>query len=74
MKRAIIEYVENDGGNISDKPVMMIFQGKTFTGEKSEKYILELKTILADDVPYFIIEENKSNVVDVAKKIVELIG
>ena len=74
MKRAIIEYVKNDGDNISDEPVMMIFQGKTFTGEKSEKYISELKTILADDVPYFVIEEDKSNVVDVAKKIVELIG
>ena len=74
MKRAIIEYVENDGDNISDEPVMMIFQGKTFTGEKSEKYISELKTILADDVPYFVIEEDKSNVPDVAKKIIELIG
>ena len=74
MKRAIIEYVENDGDNICDKPVMMIFQGKTFTGEKSEKYISELKTILADDVPYFVIEEDKSNVSDVVEKIVELIG
>ena len=73
MKRAIIEYVKNDGDNIGDAPVIMIFQGETFTGEKSDKYINELNTLLADDI-FFVIEPNKENIFEVADKIVELIG
>ena len=73
MKRAIIDYVKNDGDNITDVPVVMVFQGETFTGDKSDKYVKELATILADDV-YFVMEPDRSNIAAVADKVVEIIG